>query len=84
MLSGGDSPFGGGFAPEGMVGEETGDELRVQGVAGLMGRNESLEGPTDKREVADQIERLVAAELIGETQRRVHDGVARKDDGVFE
>ena len=68
----------GGFGPERAVGQKARDELGVQGVAGLVRHDARLKRPPDQGEVADQVERLVAAEFVGETQRAVQDAFCRR------
>ena len=75
--------FGSGFRPERWIGEKARDELGVKGVAGALGDDEAAERTADEREVADEIERLVAAEFVGETERAVDDGVAGEDESVL-
>ena len=75
--------FDGGFGPERGVGEEPSDELGVQGVAGALGDDEAAERMADQGEVADEIERFVTAEFVGEAERAVDDGGVGKDEGVF-
>src|SRR5579859_1147277 len=53
-------------------------------MAGLVGDDERLERQADEREVADQVERLVAAEFIWEAQLSFEKPIGRKDDGIFE
>ena len=77
VLLGGDDPGGG-------VGEESADELGMQGVARFSGFDASEEWQADKREIADQVESLVAAEFVGETQRAIHDAIFGEHDGVVE
>ena len=42
-----------------------------------------LQRASDEREIADQVERLVAAEFIGEAQRTVQDGVVSSSTMAF-
>src|SRR5579864_9767894 len=53
-------------------------------MAGLVGDDERLERQSDEREVADQVERFVAAEFIWEAQTSFQEAVRREHDGVFE
>src|SRR5271170_319574 len=74
----------GGFLPEGAIFQKTGDELGVQGVAGLVGDEAPLKRAAYQRQIADQIERFVANEFVGKAQRAVQDGIVVHDDGIGE
>ena len=49
------------------------DQLRVQRMAGFVRHDARLQRTSDQGQVADQIERLVPAEFVGEAQRAVQD-----------
>jgi len=53
-------------------------------VAGFAGFHAAEERQADESQVADQVEGLVAAELIGIAEGAVHDAVLGEDDGVIE
>lgn len=74
----------GGDGPEGGVGQEAADELGVQRMARLMGFHPRQERQTHQGQIANQVQSLVSAKLVGEAQRAVHDAVLGEDDGVFE
>ncbi len=69
-----------------MVGKQTRDELRVQSVTCFVRDDLGLQRAADKREIADiaRRERLMAAELVWETQRAVENGSFVEDDGVVD
>jgi hypothetical protein len=70
--------------PGGGVGQEAAYELSVKGVAGFAGFDAAKEGKTNKGEVADEVEGLVAAEFVGIAEGAIHDAVFGEDDGVVE
>ena len=76
--------FVGGDFPGGRVGEETADELGVEGVASFAGFDTAEEWEAHEGEVADEIEGLVAAEFVGVAEGAVHDAVFGENDGVIE
>lgn len=56
----------------------------MKGVPGFAGFDAPEEREADEREVADQVEGFVAAELVGIAERAVHDAVFGKDDRIVE
>ena len=84
MFAGVSVRIGGGDFPGGSVRKQTADELGMQRVTGLAGFDAAEEGKSDEGQVADQVESLVAAEFIGETERAVHDPIFREHNGVIE
>src|SRR5215472_2177082 len=56
----------------------------MKGMASLMSLNTSQERHAGQSKVANQIERLVAAKLVGKAQGAVHNAVLSQHDGVFE
>ena len=73
-----------GFGPERVVRKEACDELGVKCVSGFVRDDQRLQGPADQGEVADQVERLMAAEFVREAQRAVQNGAVVHDDGIRE
>src|SRR6187431_123521 len=62
---------------------EFGGKRRVQGVTTAMHHKVTLNGMSDKGEVANDVQNLVANELVLEPQGIQHAGFA-KDDGILE
>src|SRR5205823_7963373 len=60
------------------------DEARVQGVAGADRGDLADDGAADQGEVADEVEHLVADELVAEAQRSVHHAALVEDDAVLD
>jgi len=52
-------------------------------VAGALGDDEAAKRVADQGEIADEIERFVAAEFVGEAKGAVDDGVVGEDQSVF-
>ncbi len=72
----------GAVQPGGRVGEQA-RELAVGDVPALVADDVALDRAADEREVPEQVEDLVAHELVGEAQRRlVHDAGGTDDDGI--
>lgn len=72
------------FRPMRRLGEDAGDEARVEGVSRFVRDDQSFERAAQQGQIADEIERFVAAEFVGEAQFTLHQSVGREDDGVFE
>src|SRR5215469_5874113 len=70
--------------PEGGVGKQSADELRMQGVTRFMGLDPGQQRQASQGQITDQVQRLVTTELVGKAQRAIHDAVVSKDNGVFE
>src|SRR6266571_5061851 len=70
--------------PERLICEQARDQLRVQGVAGLVRLDARQQGPADQREIADQVQSLMPAKLVRIAQFAIHDAIAREHDGVLE
>lgn len=70
--------------PERGVGQEPANQLRVQRMARFMRFNTRLQGQPRQGQVANEIQSLVAAKFVRETQRAVHDAVLGEDDGIIE
>ena len=60
------------------------DEARVQRVAGPVRGDLADDRTADQGEVADQVEDLVADELVAEAERSVHDAAVVEDDAVLD
>ena len=69
--------------PGGAVAEEAGDQRGVHGVSGALGDDVAEDVMAGEGEVADEVEDLVADELIAEAQVAVEDAVAGEDDDAF-
>src|SRR5260370_1270715 len=67
--------FLGGDSPECGISKQATDELSVKGMAGLVRLDAGEQRESRQSQIANQVERLVAAELIGKAQRPVHDPV---------
>src|SRR5215472_5929353 len=78
------STVGGGDFPGGSVGKQTANQLRVQRVAGFACFHAAHERKPNKGQVADKVESFVAAELVREAKRPVHDAVFGEHNGVIE
>src|SRR6267378_1359720 len=69
--------FRGGFVirlgPQGGIGQQARDELRVQRVSRLVGFDARQQWVSHQRQVSDQVESLVPPEFVRETQRPIHD-----------
>src|SRR6266404_8452637 len=80
--------FRGGFVirlgPQGGIGQQARDELRVQRVSRLVGFDARQQRVSDQRQVSDQVEGLVPPEFVREAQRTVHDAALVEHDGVVE
>ena len=72
---GGGGVFGGSDFPGGSVGQKAANELGVEGVACFAGFDAAEEREADEGEVADEVEGLVTAELVGVAERAVHNAV---------
>src|SRR5581483_3038886 len=59
-------------------------ETRMHRVAGLRGRDLADDRPPDEREITEQVEDLVANELIAEAELAVHDTLIIEHDAVFD
>src|SRR5882724_5906225 len=53
-------------------------------VTGFVSFHSSKKRQANERQIADQIERLVAAEFVRKAQRAIHDAIVGKDNGVIE
>ena len=60
--------------PGGAVAEQARDQSGVHGVAGALGDDAALDAAAGEGEVADEVEDLVADELVGEAQGAVLHG----------
>jgi len=58
--------------------------LSVKRMACFAGFDAAEERKADESEVANEVERLVAAEFVGVAEGTVHDTVLGEDDGVIE
>lgn len=58
--------------------------MGVERMAGFAGFDAAEEWEADKGQVADEVEGLVATELVGVAEGAVHDAVFGKNDGVIE
>src|SRR5688500_17866722 len=63
--------------------QDLGHELRVESVTGAGGVDLADDRSSEKREVAQEVENLVADELVAKTQRAVHDTAVVEDDAVL-
>src|SRR3984893_13449550 len=70
--------------PKGGIGQKAADELGMQGVTGLMCLDVTEQWETCKGQVADEVERFVAAAFIGGGERTVHYSVRGQHDGVVQ
>jgi len=66
--------------PGGAVLQESGNERGMHGVSGALGDNVAEDVMAGESEVSDEVEDLVADELIFEAQRAVQDSFAVEDD----
>src|SRR6266567_5169124 len=73
-----------GDGPEGRIGQQAADELGMQRMASLVGLYARQKRQSGQGQVADQVQGLVAPELVGEAQWTVQDPVVRKNNGIFE
>ena len=69
--------------PCGAVRQQTGDERGVHGMAGAFGDDAAEDAVAGEREIADEVEHLVANEFVGKAQASVLHAVAAEDDSVF-
>src|SRR6266436_2400990 len=73
-----------GDGPEGRIGQQAADELGMQRVASFVGLHACQKRQSGQSQVTDQVQGLVAPELVGEAQWTVQDPVVRKNNGIFE
>src|SRR6266568_2847413 len=73
-----------GDGPEGRIGEQAADELGMQRVASLMGLHAFQKRQSGQSQGADQVQGLVAPELVGEAQWTVQAPIVRKNTGIVE
>ena len=66
-----------------MVAQQARDQRDVHGVAGAIGDHAAQDAVAEQRQVSDQVQHLVADELIVIAQGAVGDAVACEHDGVF-
>src|SRR5438309_10370559 len=76
--------FGGGDGPKGWIGQQTADQLRMQRMTRFVRLDMREQRKACQGEVADEIERFVAAEFVREAQRAVHYAIRSEDDGVVQ
>jgi len=72
-----------GQLPGGAVAEEALDEGGVHGMAGALGDDAAPDAAAGQGEVADEVEDLVADELVGEAEGAVLDFAVADDDGAL-
>src|SRR6266404_1117725 len=83
-LSTGQAVVFSGDNPTRSIGKQAADELGVQSVAGFVSFHSGQDWQADERQVADEIERFVAAEFVGKAQRAIHHAAIGQDDGIFQ
>ena len=69
--------------PGGAVAEEAGDEGGVHGVSSALGDDMAEDVVAGESEVTDEVEDLVAGELVGEAEVAVEDALAGEHDDAF-
>src|ERR1700682_3782858 len=74
----------GGNGPERRVSQQAADELSMQSVGRLVRLYARQEWQTSQSKVANQIESLVAANLVRKSQRPVHHAVIGQDNVVVQ
>ena len=75
--------FEGGEFPGGAVAEQAGDERGVHGVAGAFGDDVAEDVMAGEGKVANEVEDLVAGELVAEAEIAVEDALAGEDDDTL-
>ena len=70
--------------PKRGVGQKPADQLCVQRVTGLVRLDVPEQWKASQGKVADQVERLVASEFIGEAERPVHYSLGGKNYGIVQ
>ena len=65
------------------VAQQAGDERGMHGVSGAFGHNVSKNMMAGQSQIANQVEDLVAGELVAETQIAVQDAVTAEHDDTF-
>src|SRR4029078_13383284 len=72
------------FLAEPRLAQQLLHEARVQGVPGADGGDLAVDRAAEERQIADQVEDLVAHEFVAEAQRPVHHARVVEDDAVLD
>src|SRR5690606_23479280 len=77
--------FGADYLIVGVAGKETGQYMRVKGMAALVRAETSPDGQATQRQIANRIEQLVADEFVLIAQAaRIEDAILMHRDGIIE